>query len=240
MFNDELFQQVDGVSMGGPLAPSFANSFLAHLENNKITNCTTVVKPNLFLRYVDDCFALFKCNDDALTFLNFLNSLHPSISFTIEKGGLCMPFLDVDVKIIDHTFVTSVFRKLTHTGVFLNYFSIAPTSWKRGLIFCLLNRAKLICSSSSLFDTEVNKLKNMFISNCYPATFFEFVLKKFLRKFDCANDTDNSTDDCTDNDLPFVIFRVPYLGKCSVDFAKNISSYISRNFPVRIRCLFYF
>ena len=31
MFNDILYMQIDGVSMGGPLAPSMANAFLAHL-----------------------------------------------------------------------------------------------------------------------------------------------------------------------------------------------------------------
>ena len=89
MFNDELYQQVDGVSMGGPLAPSFANAFLAHLENNKLSACNSIIKPKLFLRYVDDCFSLFKCYEDAVAFLDYLKSLHRSIKFTIEKGDVC-------------------------------------------------------------------------------------------------------------------------------------------------------
>jgi len=132
MFNDELFQQVDGVSMGGPLAPSFANAFLAHLENNKFTDFNSAIKPKLFLRYVDDCFALFNCFDDALLFLNYLNTVHPSINFTIERGDLCMPFLDVKINIFNRTFVTSVFRKSTHTGVFLNFFIDRPHLMEKG------------------------------------------------------------------------------------------------------------
>jgi len=45
--------------MGGPLAPSMANAFLAHLENKLLNKCSFDCAPKLFLRYVDDCFALF-------------------------------------------------------------------------------------------------------------------------------------------------------------------------------------
>ena len=151
-----------------------------------------------------------------------------------------MPFLDVYIKITNCTFVISVYRKITHTGVFLNFLSAAPTAWKRGVISCLLYRAKLICSTSSLFKTEVSKLKTMFIDNSYPASFFDSVLNKFLRKFNTSTSTDNSVsdDDNTDDNLPYVILRIPYLGKCSVDFAKNVSSCISRNFPVNVRTVY--
>ena len=32
MYNDKLYQQVDGVVMGSPLGPTIANFLLAHLE----------------------------------------------------------------------------------------------------------------------------------------------------------------------------------------------------------------
>ena len=72
MFNDILYQQIDGVSMGGPLASSMANAFLSHLENN-LLNDTSVTEsyciPKLFLRYVDDCFALFHTEAEPDSFL---------------------------------------------------------------------------------------------------------------------------------------------------------------------------
>ena len=38
-----------------------------------------------YRRYVDDIFCVFENEHQALTFLDFLNSQHPNINFTIEK-----------------------------------------------------------------------------------------------------------------------------------------------------------
>ena len=156
-----------------PLAPSLANAILAHLENTvlrrKIEACIELsnIKPNLLLRYVDDISALFNNESDADAFLTVLNSLHPCLTFTLEKGNKSMPFLDVNVSIDYRSFITTVYRKETHTGVFLNFHAVAPTLWKRGVIMCLLYRAKMICSGVSLFNVEIFALKNMIFHNSY-------------------------------------------------------------------------
>ena len=36
LYNDRLYQQVDGVAMGSPLGPSLATFFLRHLEEHNI------------------------------------------------------------------------------------------------------------------------------------------------------------------------------------------------------------
>ena len=236
MFDNMLYQQIDGVSMGGPLAPSMANAFLAHLENHLLNDTILTCKPRLFLRYVDDCFALFDTEEAADLFLNVLNSVHPSIQFTLERGNTCMPFLDVLVKIDADTFATSVYRKSTHTGVFLNFLSTAPTSWKRGVIMCLLHRAQMICSSVSLFNVEVEKLRKMFIRDAYPVYFFNNALNLFLKKSQSSSIIIDDTEE--DDVLPFVIFKVPYFGKCSMTFASDISKIISSKFPVKVRVVY--
>lgn len=50
----EIFIQVDGVSMGSPLGPLFANFYMANLENNILKE--TDSKPLTYCRYVDDIF----------------------------------------------------------------------------------------------------------------------------------------------------------------------------------------
>ena len=59
LFNNQLFSQVDGVGMGNPLGPTFANLFLCHHETNWLNNCPLHFKPKLYRRYVDDTFLLF-------------------------------------------------------------------------------------------------------------------------------------------------------------------------------------
>ena len=238
MYKDTLYQQINGVSMGGPLAPSLANIFLAVLENELLdgaeSNCTFF--PKLFLRYVDDCFALFDNLQQASLFLDRLNILHPTMKFTMERCSDSMPFLDVNLKIECNSFVTSVFRKATHTGVFLNFLAVAPLAWKKGLILCLLHRAKMICSSTAMFYSEVSNLREMFIANAYPVKFIDNVINVFYRKSEASNETVSSVSD--ENQPPYILLRVPYFGKCSVKFARNLTKIICNNFNVQVRVVY--
>ena len=71
-------------------------------------------------------------------------------------------------------------RKPTNTGSFLNFAAIYPIKWRSGLVFCMLHRAKLICSCDWLFFKEVEILKSLFLSNNYPPQFLHKILRKFL------------------------------------------------------------
>ncbi|KAL9964557.1 hypothetical protein ACROYT_G028213 [Oculina patagonica] len=76
--------QVDGVSMGSPLAPVLANLFMGHNENAWLENYKDS-RILYYRRYVDDTFCVFETEQDAVSFYNFINSQHPNISFTMEK-----------------------------------------------------------------------------------------------------------------------------------------------------------
>ena len=146
MYKDKLFQQFDGVAMESPLGPTLANFFLAKMEK-KIMSIASANHPLLYLRYVDDIFAVFKTNESCLKFLDILNSQHKNIKFTVKYGSELMCFLDVQIKVKENGCNTCTWRKTTHTGLLLNFDALCPLKWKSGLILCLLNRAKAICSS---------------------------------------------------------------------------------------------
>ena len=79
-----MYDQIDGVAMGSPLAPVLANLVLGRYENiwlNKYQGPTV----HFYRRYVDDTFCLFNTEHDAISFFDFINSQHPSIKFTMEK-----------------------------------------------------------------------------------------------------------------------------------------------------------
>ena len=67
-FNDKLYRQIDGVAMGSPLGPSFANIFLCFHETLWLQNCPSDFKPALYRRYVDDPSYYLEI---VLTFQNF-------------------------------------------------------------------------------------------------------------------------------------------------------------------------
>ena len=109
--------------------------------------------PKLYFRYIDDVFTVFDDVNACSSLLNILNSQHDNIKFTtgIEKFTNTLQFLGVDIKLSENTVDTWVWKKHTKTGLFLNFAAICSIKWKPGLVFCMLHRAKLMCSSDLLF-----------------------------------------------------------------------------------------
>ena len=160
LFDMIFYTQVDGVAMGSPLGPSLANAFLCHHETKWLNDCPEKFKPEFYKRYVDDIFVLFKRPDHIKPFVEYMNSKHKNIKFFFEteKDGK-MPFLDVNVFRENGTFVTNVYRKETFTG----YFNI----YKFGLVYTLLHRCFCLVSGMSKFHFEIEKLKEILLSNEY-------------------------------------------------------------------------
>lgn len=81
------------------------------------------LKPKIWLRYVDDIFVIWPHGRDELNlFLNYLNSQHEKIKFTIElENNNSLPFLDTLLyKKNNGTFGHTIYRKPTHTNRYLN------------------------------------------------------------------------------------------------------------------------
>ena len=51
--NGNMYLQIEGVAMGSPLGPTFANFYMGHLEEKVFEQQN---KPNIYARYVDDVF----------------------------------------------------------------------------------------------------------------------------------------------------------------------------------------
>ena len=116
LFDDEIFDQIDGVAMGSPLGPVLANIFMGHHEKQWL-NKYKGNKPVVYTRYVDDIFCIFKNVHDALLFFDYLNN--QNISFTCEKevnGKLC--FLDVLIKSINTKNLKRLFFERRHLQCF--------------------------------------------------------------------------------------------------------------------------
>ena len=185
VFNGVFYDQVNGVSMGSPLGPVLANIFMNNLER-KAMDTFTGTKPKVYRRYVDDTFLIFSSRSDMLSFFEHMNSQHENITFTKEEeNNDTLPFLDILItRQTDLSLVTSLYRKPTFSGLYLQWDSFVPKSFKRGLVNCLFGRAWCICSNYILFHKEAEFIKKTLLSNGYPSTFLDSCLQKFLtRKF---------------------------------------------------------
>ena len=81
-----------------------------------------------------------------------------------EEKDKQLPFLDVLVERRSFTFVTSIYRKPTFTGLYLSWDAFAPKSRKVNLIKCLTFRALKIRSDNRI-KSEFEQNKNLFLGN---------------------------------------------------------------------------
>ena len=218
LYRDKLYRQVDGVAMGSPLGPSLANFFLGHLEKYKIFENLNI-NPKLYIRYVDDIFAIFDKNISYDKFFDHINNQHPQIKFTVEKSiNNSLAFLDTEIKLNGDEFESTVFRKQTNTNVLLNVDAICPVSWKKGLVLGALNRASIVCSSKVNFLSEVDKLRTIFWKNGYSKSFFNKMYNCFESKTVEGLNESSSSDN---NDDSYIV-KIPYVGSISYNFKNKL------------------
>ena len=93
----------------------------------------------LYRWHVDDIICLSACEKDADEFFTFLNSRHPNLKFTFQKEkDSKIAFLEICINKTNHSFCTSVFQKSTSIGLYTNFSSFTPFSYKIGLIKSLI------------------------------------------------------------------------------------------------------
>ena len=218
LFNGAYYCQIDGVAMGSPLGPTLANLFLAYHEEKWLNDCPVQFKPKFFRRYVDDVFLLFDNRDQVKKFLRYMNSRHRNIRFTYEEEqNDTLAFLDIKITRSPEGFTTSVYRKKTFSGVYLNFGSFLPVEYKKGLIATLLHRTHVICSDYARFHEEVSKLKVIWQKNGFPLFFIDKCVKKFLDKLFVKKSSIESPK-------KEVFFPMVFLGKIPLQLKKILQS----------------
>ena len=230
LYRNGVYQQHDGVAMGSPLAPLLAEWFVSKIENN-ILQRDYPCKPTFYRRYVDDVFALFKCEDDVKNFFALLNEAHPNLKFTIETSTTFLPFLDTAISIKSNQFESWVYRKPTNTGVILNYHAVAPRRWKKSLVTTMLMRAFRVSSSLTYFQSELDAIRKIFKENLYPSHMIETIITSFITSHEVTEESFKTTTPCSvlpkkSDDKKEVYLCVPFVGKPSTKFQRRMEYHL--------------
>ena len=112
--NGDIYIQKDGVSMGSPPGPLFANSYMCFVGNSVISSLDK--PPLLYTRYVDDIFLVI----ENIRTLKEIKTNFEEISilkFTYEsEWNKSLAFLDVKITRKHLTLETTVRTKATSAG----------------------------------------------------------------------------------------------------------------------------
>ena len=127
--------------------------------------------PKWWFRYVDDSYTCLK-KDQVDEFHQHLNSINPSIQFTLEledSKGQGLPYLDTITTRRGTQLEVNVYRKPTHTDRYLDFSSHHSMCHKRSVVSTLLRRAQNIPSTQKGKRDETKRVNNYpssFISRC--------------------------------------------------------------------------
>ena len=119
---------------------------------------------------MDDTFVIIqKTQEDS--FFQHINNIDDKIQFTKEasRGDGSMPFLDTLVTINeDGSLNTKVYRKPTHTDLYLQWDSHHSIAAKYSVMNTLHHRAKAVCCTKQLLKEEEDHLQRVLTENNCP------------------------------------------------------------------------
>ena len=131
-FNNIMYRQVDGISMGSVLSPIMAGIFVGFQEVDLLS---TSMVPDVYFCHVNDIFYIFGSEAEACKFFSHFNKMQLSFQFTLKKEtNSTLPFLDVLVYKEASCFLTSVYCKPTFTGLYIRRNTFCPKKHELNLI----------------------------------------------------------------------------------------------------------
>ena len=171
-----FYIQGDGLAMGSPPAPHLANGWMSQFD--------PIIKGNssFYERYMDDIITE-KQAEEAEVKLAEINTLHPSLGFTMEKEvEHRISFLEMGVTNDNGKLSCTWYTKPTDTGLIMNFHALAPKRYKRSVVSGFIHRIYRACSDWKAFHESVEKAKNILKKNQYPEAFYEPIIHETLTK----------------------------------------------------------
>ena len=164
----------------------------------------------------------FRCSLNLSPYSPFSLQFH--IQFTVEgqRSDGAMPFLDILITSGgDGNLSTSVFRKPTHTDLYLKWDSHHTLTAKYSVIGILQHRAQTICSNPQLLQKEEEHLQSALRKCKYPNWALNKI--KIKAKKPATNKDQTNRTNTNNNQKSYIV--VPYYSGLSESIKKIGSKY---------------
>ena len=197
-FNGEHYVQNIGTAMGSRPAPAFANIFLARNIDKKIVEILNILQTTetfsykLFKRFLDDLFyVICGTTKQVHSLFDQLNSLHPSIKFTIQHTAVIsesdpcscekiyeISFLDTLLSLKDGKIIVDLYKKPTDRNQYLLPSSCHPNHVIENIPFSLALRIVRTCSESETRDKQLHELTHYLLDRNYEVEAINSAIRK--------------------------------------------------------------
>lgn len=174
IFNNQIYKQIKGLRMGSSLSPILADFVMEDLLD-KVFN--TIMKPQLFIKYVDDILTAVEDEEHEEIFKT-LNKVDENLKFDqeIENEDKMINFLDFTVINNRFNLKTKWYQKEIASGRIINYLAHHPITGLRNTAIQFV--VTMINNSSPEFHEEmINKAKHLLKANSYPQHEIETIIQ---------------------------------------------------------------
>ena len=203
-----------GTAIGSAMASSYASLFMGKFEDDFLSQYS--FKPDLWFHFLDDIFCIWSHSLEKLyTFIEDINSFHPTIKLTANVSKCTVSFLDVNVSLDDNNQIhTNIHVKETNNHQYLDYSSCHPVTCKNGIPYSQGKRYRRIISDDDKFNESLQSLRVYFRDRKYP----DYVVDNALNKISCMTQDEAL---CSNNKasegsvIPFVVKYNPSLPNIS-------------------------
>ena len=224
--NGQLYQQIDGVSMGACLGPVLANIIMTEHEKVIVDRLIADGTIAFYARYVDDTLLLIKPEKVDYVLQQF-NSYHTDLQFTLDT------FIDNKIHFLDLHIINNnqidIYRKESFTGQYSRFDSFEPWSFRIGWIRSIYSRIEKLCSTTKSKTKQLSSLDKLMGYNGFP----KYVRKSILSKFRKVKTHTNSSSDI--DDTPTIWFNLPFLGTEGEHLVKKCVRRLKHNFRTCVK-----
>ena len=165
-FDNSYYLQTHGTAMGPKNACSYAD--IAMGEIDRLAKSNDNIKPNFWWRYRDDIIDFWTLGlDKLLEFTDYINSLYPTIKFTVVYSDKVLNVLDLTLHLVNGYIETDVYSKPTDSHLYLPPSSAHPSHCKNSIPYSVALRLKRNCSTEEFLTKRVNEYKQYLFQQGY-------------------------------------------------------------------------
>ena len=217
LFNGTVYEQIDGVSMGGSLGPLLANIIMVELEDKIVRKLINDGIIKFYTRFVDDTLLLIKKDDIERVKAEF-ESFDTNLKFTFDAFENKNPhFLDIEIT----SSGLKIFRKDTFTGHYTNFSSFVPWSHRISWIKSLVYRTKKICDKR-WFNKGIRDIKKFASWNGFPRHVRDKLVKELIKHSDSPKKPEPDPNEKS------VFIDLPYIGTTGERLVKQFKKKMKR------------
>ena len=141
------------------------------------------IKPKLWWRYRDDIFDIWTQGEfKLLEYINYINSLYPTIKFELVYSEESLNMLDLTLHLQNGYIVTDIYSKPTDSHLYFPFTSSHPYHCKNAIPYGVALRVKRNCSTAEFTEKPYSKYKAYFKQQNYDMKLVDKQFEKAIQR----------------------------------------------------------